>query len=109
MPAPPCSEHKAPATKKFFQRKDVFTQCFGGCGESEISLRVGFQGRRYALIHGSGAAVERDDLQGPARVQSAKRLPWGYWGSLEALLICDRTAARSDMGRCRRGEVILRL
>ena len=33
--------------------------------------------------------------------------PWGYWGSLEVLLICDRTAARLDMGRCRRGEVNL--
>lgn len=55
-----------------------------GAGRAKSLCEWGFKGGDTALIHGSGAAVERDDLQGLARVQSAKRLPWGYRGSLEA-------------------------
>lgn len=78
--------------------------CSMGAGRTKSPCELGFKGGDMALIHGSGAAVERDGLQGPARVQAAKRLPWGYRGSLEALLICDRTAARSDMGEVSEGR-----
>lgn len=80
-----------------------------GRRESEIFLRVGFKGRRYGPDPWFGCGVERDDLQGPCSVSIGETIAKGYRGSLEALLICDRTAARSDLGRCRRGEVNLRL
>jgi hypothetical protein len=50
-------------------------------GVRNLSASGASRGYDMALIGGSGAVVERDDLQGRARVQSAIRLPWGIGGA----------------------------